>query len=178
MAFTLALLSTLFLVAGLIYFGNRKPAYHHWRHTISELGEEGSPVARAVNYGLFLPVGLLLWLVAVLANQEAVAGLAGCIGVGYAVAAFFPCDVGSPLSGSGRQQIHNFGGAIEYIGGAYWLGQLSPPLLIAEHNLFTVAAGTVIGGTILLSFPGLSLRGALQRVIEMILLGSLLIRID
>ena len=82
MSFILTFFSSLILLTGVIYFGWRKPNYNHWHHTISELGEVGSRLARRVNYGLFLPVGLLLWLVAVLTDVEAVAGLAGCVGGG------------------------------------------------------------------------------------------------
>lgn len=175
MTFILTLFSSLVLLTGIIYFGWRKPNYNHWHHTISELGEVGSPVARPVNYGLFLPVGLLLWLLAVLTNTTAVAGLAGCVGVGYVVAAFFPCDVGSPASGSSRQQIHNLGGAVEYIGGAYFLSQISAEPILFGFDLFPVAAAVVLVGSIGLSIPRLVIRGFLQRVIEVVLFGSLLI---
>jgi len=174
MTFTLTFFSSLLLLAGVIYFGWRKPDYNHWHHTISELGEIGSPVARPVNYGLFLPVGLLLWLVAILTNDEAVAGLAGCIGAGYVVAALFPCDVGSPVSGSSRQQIHNVGGAIEYMGGAYFISQVSAKMTLFDHDLSQLAAITVIAGGVGLSIPRLFIRGFLQRIIEVVLFGSLL----
>ncbi|MFD2937437.1 DUF998 domain-containing protein [Spirosoma flavum] len=175
MTFGLALFSALLLLTGISYFGWRKPAYSHWHDTISEVGEVGSPLARAVSYGLFLPVGLLLGLVAALADTTALAGLAGCIGTGYVVAAFFPCDVGSPVSGSGRQQIHNIGGAVEYIGSAYWLTQLSPQRMVMGYNLYSIAAGSLIVGSILLSIPGLGIRGLIQRIMEGILFGSLLL---
>lgn len=174
MTFNLALSSTLLLLTGIAYFGWRKPAYSHWHHTISELAEVGSPLSRVVSYGLFLPVGLLLGLVATLADTTALAGLAGCVAIGYVVAAIFPCDVSSPLSGSGRQQIHNVGGAVEYIGGAYWLAQLSPRLLVLDYNLYALAAGSLIVGSILLSIPGLVIRGLIQRIMEGILFGALL----
>ena len=175
MAFGLALSSTLLLLIGIGYFGWRKPAYSHWHDTISELGEVGSPFSRAVSYGLFLPVGILLGLVATLADTTALAGLAGCVGTGYVVAAYFPCDVGSPLSGSGRQQIHTIGGAIEYLGGAYWLTQLSPQLMVVGYNLYSIAASSLIVGSLLLSIPGLLIRGLIQRMMEGILFGSLLL---
>lgn len=177
MTFGLALSSTLLLLIGIVYVGCRKPAYSHWQDTISELAEVGSVQSRAVSYGLFLPIGLLLWLVATLADSTAIAGLAGCIGAGYVVAAFFPCDVGSPLSGSGRQQIHNLGGAVEYIGGAYWLTQINPQLLVIDYNRYSIAAGCLIVGSILLSIPNLPIRGFIQRVMEGILFGSLLLAI-
>ncbi|MFD2937405.1 DUF998 domain-containing protein [Spirosoma flavum] len=175
MTFILALISTLLQLTGIGYFGWRKPAYSHWHHTISELGEVGSPLSRTVSFGLFLPVGLLLGLIATLADTTAIAGFAGCVGTGYVVAAFFPCDVGSPLSGSGRQQIHNVGGAVEYIGCAYWLTQISPQRMVIDYNLYSIATGSLIVGSILLSIPGLLFRGLVQRVMEGILFGSLLL---
>lgn len=175
MIFGLALLSTALLLTGIAYFGWKKPAYSHWQHTISELGEVGSPLSRTVSYGLFLPVGLLLELVAMLAETTALAGLSGCVGTGYVVAAFFPCDVGSPLSGSGRQRIHNLGGAVEYIGGAYWLTQMGNPVFVMGYNLYAIAAGSLIVGSILLSIPGLPFRGLIQRLMEGGLFGALLL---
>lgn len=169
------ILSALWLIAGAIYFGWKKPAYSHWRHTISELDEVGSPLSRTVSYGLFLPVGLLLGVVALLAPTTALAGLAGCVGIGYVVAALFPCDVGSPLSGSSRQSIHNVGGTVEYIGSAYWLNQIEPPGFARDINLYTLAAGSLIVGSVLLSMPGLPLRGFIQRLMEGALFGCLLV---
>ncbi|MBD2755625.1 DUF998 domain-containing protein [Spirosoma validum] len=174
MTYVLTLISTLALLTGIIYFGWRKPGYNHLNRTISELGEIGSPITRPVNYGLFLFVGVLLWVVAALTDENAVAGLAVCVGTGYVVAAFFPCDTGSPLSGSGRQQIHNLGGAVEYIGGAYFLGQFSTTFTLFGYDPFSVAAGSVLAGALLLSIPDLPFRGLVQRVIEAILFGSLL----
>lgn len=177
MTFGFTLISSLWLLTGIGYFGWRKPAYSHWQDTISELGEAGSLFSRAVSYGLFLPVGLLLGLVAALADTTALTGLTGCVGTGYVVAAFFPCDMGSPLSGSGRQQIHNLGGAVEYIGGAYWLTQLNPQRMVMDYNLYAVAAGSLIVGSVLLSIPGLLIRGLIQRMMEGILFSSILLAI-
>lgn len=100
MTFYLALLTTLLLLIGMTFFGWRKPAYSHWQHTISELGEVGSLLSPRVSYGLFLPIGLLLGPLAWLAESTPIAGLAGCVATGYIVAALFPCDAGSPLWGS------------------------------------------------------------------------------
>lgn len=53
-----ALLCTLFLGVGTVYFASRTPGYSHRRHTISELGQIRGPYSRLVGMGLFLPVGL------------------------------------------------------------------------------------------------------------------------
>jgi hypothetical protein len=175
MVFAVILLSAVWLLSGLVYVGQRTPGYSHWRDTISELGETGTPLMRPVSYGLFLPIGLLLWLAAWVAEANGTAGLAACVGSGYVIAALFPCDVGSPTSGSGRQQLHNLGGAVEYIGGAYWLSQLSAGPGIAGYSLSSLAAGVVIAGAVLLSAPGFGLRGVTQRIVEGVLFGSLLL---
>lgn len=141
MMFGLDLSNTLLLLIGIRYFGQQKPAYSQWQATISELGEVGSPLSCPVSCRLFLPVGIRLGLVATLADTTTLVGLAGCVGRGYVVAAFFPGDVGFALSGSGRQSIHNPKGAVEYIGGADWLTQLSPQLLYSVCNRGRLPAG-------------------------------------
>src|SRR5688572_2363595 len=57
-------LGALILVAAIAipaYCGWRKPGYSHLRHTISELGEAGSPVAVEAAIG-FVSIGVLVWL--------------------------------------------------------------------------------------------------------------------
>jgi hypothetical protein len=174
MQFVLAALSASLLLIGTLYFGQRKPGYSQVRHTISELGEVGSADARPVGYGLFLSVGVLLMVIAALSNSQPLRGLAACVGVGYIVAAFFPCDVGSPSSGSGRQQIHNLGGAVEYIGGAYFIVQFSDSQCTMGPDVINGGAGIVFLGAMLLSIPQLPLRGLVQRIIEVILFGFLI----
>ena len=89
---------------------------------------------------------------------------------GYLGAAVFPCDVGSPFSGSNRQAMHNLGGAVEYLGGAAAL------LRLAEHNgqPFKALGFIVLGVTIGISLPLLApVRGLVQRVGEPCLFGGL-----
>ena len=114
LSIALTLFATFYLFALLFFVGAKKSGYSQVRHTISELGEVGAPHERFVAVGVFLPVGLLLLLVAYLTLPlgSETAALAWCIAVGYLVAAMFPCDVGSPLSGSWRQAIHNLGGGV------------------------------------------------------------------
>lgn len=138
------------------------------------MGERGSVFEKEVGYGVFLPVALLLIGVSSIhyvmgfqnESQLDLNGLALCVGIGYFVAAVFPCDPGSPLSGSGRQHIHNLGGAIEYIGGAYFLLQ-SPffaTQIIGKFVFFAVAA---------ISFSPVG-RGLIQRIAETGLFGSMI----
>jgi hypothetical protein len=152
------------LTIGIVVFACRKPGYSHWRHTISELGETGAPDEKAVAYGLFLPVGLLLVLVSDLASATSVyaAGLGAAIAFGYLGAAFFPCDPGSPLAGSTSQGLHNLAGAVQYIGGAIALARLGEQVEIYR------AASMVVGSVaIALSVPQLGrVRGGVQRLAE------------
>lgn len=171
-AFVLILLATGFFLVSLLFLATRKPGYSHLRHTISELGEVGAPDQRLVAFGVFLPIGALLLVAAFLMRfSEPRSLLALCIGVGYVVATFFPCDPGSPVTGTTRQSVHNLGGAVEYIGGAFALWKIS------EHlgQPFQIAAFIVGAAAILLSVPEVGpLRGLIQRLAEACLFGGLL----
>jgi hypothetical protein len=161
-----------YLSAALLMFGARKPAYSHRRHTISELGESGAPQAGLVAAGVFLPIGLGMLLAAWLARPlgSGISALALCIAAGHLTAAAFPCDPGSPLSGSWRQAVHNLGGTVQYIGGAFVLLQM------AGHagQPFRAFGLFVIGAAIALSVPLLAnVRGLVQRVAEGCLFGGL-----
>lgn len=171
-AFSLIIVVIGFLLACVVIFGRKKPGYSQLRHTISELGETGAEHERSVAYLVFLPTGLLLFLIAYLAQAHGMptVALASCIAVAYVVAAFFPCDVGSPLTGSGRQSIHNLGGTVEYLGGAVALLQLAKQI----DPLFTVAGYVVLGAGVAISLPFLAgIRGLIQRVAEICLFGGL-----
>lgn len=151
----------------------RKPEYRHAVHTISELGEVSAPDQRLVAFGVFLPVGAALLVVAAVLRPlyEPLAALSAAIGVGYLVAAFFPCDVGSPTTGSARQAVHNLGGAVEYVGGGFAL------LAIAQSHgdWFKAAAVAVLAAAVLLTvLPTQSVRGLVQRIAEVVLFAALL----
>lgn len=163
----------IYLCGSIVYFAARRKSYSHIKHTISELGEKGSPDAGKVNNLVFLPVGMVMLLIALMSETQSMQGLSFCLGVGYTVAAFFPCDPGSPLSGSGRQQIHNLGGFVEYAGGLYFLNQAAKhaPLMFIGKEAITA---TLIACIVLISIPNFSLRGAAQRIAEVLLLGSLI----
>jgi hypothetical protein len=184
-----ALLCASFLGAGIVYFAFRICGYSHTRHTISELGEIGGQYSRLVGMGLFLPVGLCC-----LALARACAGtvapsdlskgastLAISLAVGYLVAAFFPCDPGSPLQGSWRQGVHNLGGGAEYVGGASALWLIGGSLRAgAPHSAigatFIVGACLVGSAVIVLSTPALfRWRGAIQRIAELVLFVALVV---
>ncbi|GAB3641224.1 DUF998 domain-containing protein [Spirosoma arcticum] len=174
------LLATLYLLVGIIYFAHHRSDYSHVRHTISELGETESADSRLVSLGLFLPTGGILLLVSLFLYQRAseeidpvLGGLSACVGIGYIVAAFFPCDKGSPLSGTTRQQIHNLGGFVEYAGGAFFLIQAADRL---PGSWFDTIGYTVLAGAVLLSVQALfPWRGMIQRVAESWLFGTLIV---
>jgi hypothetical protein len=163
-AFLLTLLAFGYLISQLIILGKRRLLYSHTRDTISELGEFGAPDQRMVAVGVFLPVGLgLLFSAALLRGINWPAALlALCVAIGYLTAAAFPCDPGSPLSGSFRQGIHNLGGAAEYIGGGLALLKLSQIL----GQVFGFAGLVVLSSAVALSMPGIPIRGLVQRAAE------------
>jgi len=172
LATSLTAIAAAYLFTTLFVLAPHKAGYSHIKHTISEIGEAGSRHQRFVAFGLFLPVGLLLLVVAYLARSAspAVAALALSIAVGYIGAALFPCDPGSPLSGSFRQAMHNFAGAVEYIGGSFAL------MTIARDfgQPFKLAGFIVLGMAIGLSvIPSNAGRGILQRIAEVCLFGFL-----
>lgn len=172
LAAVLAALAAACLAIGLFFFARRKPGYSHLHHTISELGETGSRDQRPVAFAWFLPIGLALLLVACLLRSHSPAAslLALAIGIGYAGAALFRCDRGSPLSGTWRQSLHNLAGGVEYIGGGMALVTLARDL----GAPFRIAGFVVLGAAIALSvLPSTGPRGAVQRVAELCLFGGL-----
>lgn len=170
----LAIIACVYLLVGIGIAQRRRPLYRWQKDTISELGETGAHDARLVNYFIFLPVGLiLLGIPAMHFLQESaqgynspLIGLTGCVGVGYVLAAFFPCDPGSPATGTSRQTVHTLGGFVEYAGGAYFLSQ-------AGEN-FKYAGIVVMGCAVLISF-NTPWRGAIQRVAEILLFSGILL---
>ncbi len=161
------------LTGGVLHFGRRKPGYRHLAHTLSELGETGAPDQSPMAWGLFLPVGLLLLTTGLLAPGPA-SPLAFCLATGYLGAACFPCDPGSPASGTWRQGLHNLAGAVEYVGGGLvllHLGQGGWPWGIW-------AGGTALGAAAALTLlPPRAGRGLVQRGVELLLFGSLALRL-
>jgi len=162
----LAITATLYLFVSIVFAGKRKPGYDHLRHTISELAEHGSRYTKQVSYGVFLPVAIALGLIAcfVRPSHPPIATLALSIAIGYGLGAMFPCDHGSPATGSARQGIHNLGGGIEYIGGALSL------LWIGESGwLGFQFAGVLVGVSAFLLVFESRVRGIIQRVAELCL---------
>ena len=167
----LVLIASVYLGVSTAIFAHRKPGYSHARHTISELAEYGSEYTRHVSLGVFLPVAVFLGIVAwhLRVTDPPVATLALSVAIGYGLGALFPCDPGSPLTGSVRQAFHNLGGGIQYIGGAIalmWIGESAGPGFYVTGLLVGIAA-------IILSFES-PVRGFVQRIAESCLFLGLL----
>lgn len=177
---TLTAMAALMVLLETIYFGSQQPSYSHLSKTISELGETGALHAREVAFGFFLPVGLLVWLALWLVHREArdaefslVLGTLSCLGTGYAISAFFPCDPGGPLFGSWRTQVHNLLGFIDYTGTGF--GFLLASRCFAKRNatvpaaaFFGAAALMFVSVALLSMEAAFHLRGAIQRTAEVV----------
>src|SRR5688572_19679989 len=94
-----------------VHFGSRKPGYSHVRHTISELGETGSPVGRSVSFIGFLSTGIAVWLFLLVTAGALPDGATdplytlSLVGAGYVGGAIFRCDPGAPPVGSSQNGI-------------------------------------------------------------------------
>jgi len=171
---TLSLVAFAYLGISIIVGARHNQHYNHVRQTISELGEHGSEFEQHFSLGVFLPIGILLSVVAWLlrSTDPQIALLSLSIAVGYGLSAAFPCDPGSPMTGSFRQAIHNLGGGIEYVGGAFsllWISETTGPT-------FRVAGLLVAASAILLSFES-PIRGLIQRIAEICLFVGLVVAI-
>ena len=176
----LVALAAVMVLLGTLCFSSLRPGYSQISNTISELGEDGAAHAHVVAFGFFLPVGLAVWLALWLLRRETPArGVSrvlfalSCLGTGYVVSAFFPCDPGAPLLGSWRTLAHNVAGFADYGGTA--IGFLLVSGCFARQGATPQAVAFGAGGAfglvclgilcLPLAFPG---RGAVQRVAELI----------
>jgi hypothetical protein len=176
----LIVIAALMVLFETIYFASLQPRYSHVANTISELGATGATHAHQAAFGFFLPAGLLVWLALWLVHCEApdrqislVLIALSCLGTGYTMSAFFPCDPGAPLFGTWRTQVHNVLGVIDY--GGTGIGFLLASRCFARQQPIFQTAAFLIAGVLVLS--GLALlssqaafhiRGAVQRFTEVI----------
>lgn len=181
-----ALLACFFASFPVWWFARRAPAYSHVRDTISELGAVGARDQHAVAWLAFVPAGIGVWLFClalrhVLPMEDAITPLwmLALVGVGYVGAAIFPCDAGAPFGGSVRNNLHNILGGLGYFGGGAALiefGRLFDDIA-RLHDL--ADASRTLGPCVLLGLFGLSfpspVRGVVQRVVETILFGWMLL---
>lgn len=172
LAFVLAVLSAATAAGVPLYFGNRKPGYSHIRHTISELGEAGSPIGARVSYIGFVSTGVSLWLFLFVASEACPCGSTASfywlylVGAGYVGGAIFRCDPGAPLIGSWRNNLHNLFGGLEYVGAAAAFSTLKRDAFWSPlSNLMVYAGGLVLVCLWAISFPH-PWRGLIQRIAE------------
>jgi hypothetical membrane protein len=168
------------VLLGTLYFSSLRHGYSQISNTISELGEAGASYAHPVAFGFFLPVGLMVWLALWLMHREIpgkdvslVLFALSCLGTGYVVGAFFPCDPGAPIFGSWRTLVHNAAGLVDYGGTA--IGFLLVCRCFARQKAATQAAVFGVCGALVLVCmvplcvrPAFPVRGAAQRVAELI----------
>lgn len=110
-------------VAAPTVIGAIAPGYDPRSDFLSELGQKGAPYAVAMNFGVFLPAGLLWTLGSALVWRALPRGWLGATGaillfgnaVSYVGVALFPCDAGCPATGTFSQAMHNYSGAIGYL---------------------------------------------------------------
>src|SRR5579859_1128920 len=172
--------AALMVLLGTVWFSSVRNGYSHIANTISELGETGDSHSRLVAFGFFLPVGLLVWLAFWLLRHATsgrdvslVSFPIFCLGTGYVVSAFFPCDPRAPLWGSWRTLVHNVAGLVDYRGTS--LGFLVVCRCLAIRKMTAQAAAFGAGGVLVLvclavlclpsAFP---VRGAIQRLAELV----------
>lgn len=174
MTAAVSIFSFVYLAIGIMYFGSRKKHYNHVKDTISELAETGSADEKFVSYALFLPVGILLFIIGFATQNEILKGLSFCLGTGYVVTAFFPCDAGSPIIGSSKQVVHNMAGVIQYAGGLFFLWQAAEKNIHFFFGTYKAIAVLVMIGIIIISFPENPARGLVQRITELLLFASMI----
>ena len=92
------------------------PGYSHVANFMSELGATGAPRAALMNYGGFIPAGMLLAAFAISLRRavprkpliSAGVVLVMLFGIGVVAAGVFQCDLGCPTSGGTiENRIHN-----------------------------------------------------------------------
>lgn len=155
-----------YLVLGVYYYAKKREGYCHLQHTISELGESGTPYTKQVSLLLFIPVGLGFCLMSLVFWQqhETLSILCGAMGLAYFFSGIFPCDPGTPVVGSVSNVMHNLVAWVGYATVAYQLNELTD-----GHNaVFSEISLAILCGFIvifLMQWPKV-LVGLTQRLAE------------
>lgn len=165
--------------------GALKPGYSHVSQYISELNAIGTPYDWQIGLFGFVPFGLLLAVVLMLAAP--LLPIRGVARVGYwmllleAVAyigsAFAPCDAGCPADGSLSQQLHNLLGLLTYLGTCVGVVLLACGTGLRSRTralLLVVAMLWLLLFFAMVLPPFELLRGLVQRMGEAMLYGTLL----
>lgn len=176
----LGVMASIFAFTMPIYFARRTVGYSSRLNTLSELGATGSPHQKSVSWFYFLPLSIAI-IIFVMLGQSAITfltqdtwvwGMVGLVGVGYLIAALFPCDQGAPIGGSVSNKVHNIAGLLEYLGagvGLIFMGggaiqNSAPP----HMTVYLILSGSVILlSLVMLILPSFNrVRGWVQRLAE------------
>ncbi|HYI01854.1 DUF998 domain-containing protein [Hyalangium sp.] len=179
LAFITGLLGPLIILMLTVLGGATFPNYSHRSQFISELGAREAPHMDLINYGGFLPAGILVCAFAFFASRvlprsaTTLLGLVGiaCYALSYVVAAFLPCDPGCrPVEPSLSQWIHNLVGGTSYFVGAACLIVLGVGARHWPDARHLSVLGLICGSVSLVAFlllsPAFLYVGIVQRVLE------------
>jgi hypothetical protein len=159
--------------------GANFPNYSHASQFISELGADGAPNARLINFAGFLPAGVLILAFAFCAwrslprSGATTFGMVGLafFALGYLVAAFFPCEGDCrPAEANLSQAIHNLFGLAGYLVAPLslcllgWQARRWPKAMHLSVLGF-IGSGFALLGLLFLS-PDFKYVGVAQRVLE------------
>ncbi len=184
-----ALLATAFALLIPLIFSALHPGYSHLRDYISELGAIGAAHGQWVTWMGFLPVGLLTALVVLRLPATLPGGrliqLASLlflgVSVGYLGAVIWRCDLGCPVDGTQRQQMHNLLGLVEYGLGGISLGLFAAAFwrMPSWRWLSTLSATLgvlILFALVMMATPQQQMwRGGWQRLAEVSLFGWLIV---
>lgn len=166
-----------------------KPGYSQMTNFISEYNATGTAYAELLTYAGFAAVaGLIAAFLIAVAPYARVQGISRvgfwmlwAAPASYALAVAYPCDAGCPLDGSFSQQMHNWLAIAAYGFTGLSLILLSrAPVLAVEARWarpFLLASGVAwIAVFAVMVLPEVAaVRGLLQRSLDVLLAGGLLI---
>lgn len=160
-----------------------RPDYSPVAQYISELGASGAPYAAVVSWAGYLPSGVLFAVA--LASfwrhwrprgvQAVGLALLFCEPLAWIGSAIFPCDLGCPAQGSIAQVVHNLLALFTYSGTGLGVVLLAcaPGLCLWQRLGWLLLVVLWFGLFLAMLSPELAgLRGALQRLAELLMYGS------
>ena len=168
-----------------VFAASLRPEYSHIDQFISDLGATGSPHAAIMNYGGFVPAGLLvalfgLALSRVLPREPLVlfgAALVVLFGLGVATSGVVSCDPGCPQDGGSTENaIHNGVAPLAFMCLIIAAGLLARPFRtlsagrgLAWYSAASSALGTLLLATLASTLETRHMTGAWQRLLLFVL---------